>query len=201
MAVPSGSPLQPNEPTKNPLINIQHETPAEQLEQDDDDDRMSVDISRSGTPFQAQDQDDREVDAHLNGTTPSNVVCVICLKVFTRIQERNRHVESYLPHSILCPFPDCTWTGRRQWDFKEHWRRKHSDAGQVPGEEANEIYDPKEFVRLIVDGTPVEEVARTAFAKVQESLGRLGKPGVGANVLGRNRDLRKWIHIPSSRLT
>ena len=163
---------------------------------------MSVDISRSGTPFQAQDQDEREVDAHLNGngTTPSNVVCTICLKVFTRIQERNRHVESYLPHSILCPSPDCTWTGRRQWDFKEHWRRKHSEAGQVPGEEANELYDPKDFVRSIVDGTPVEEVARSAFARVQESLGRLGKPGVGANVLGRNKDLRKWIHIPSSRL-
>jgi hypothetical protein len=95
---------------------------------------------------------------------------------------------------------DCTWTGRRQWDFKEHWKRKHAEAGRVPGEQANEIYDPKDYVKSIVDGMPVEEVARSAFTKVQESLGRLGKPDVGANVLGRNRDLRKWIRIPSSRL-
>jgi hypothetical protein len=73
-------------------------------------------------------------------------------------------------------------------------------AGQAPGEYANEIYNPKNFVNSIVDGTPVEEVARSAFAKVQESLGRLGKPDVGANVLGRNRDLREWIRIPFSKL-
>jgi hypothetical protein len=81
-----------------------------------------------------------------------------------------------------------------------HWRRKHPEAGQAPGEDANEIYDPKDFVKSIVDGTPVDEVARSAFARVQESLGRLGKPDVGANVLGRNRELRKWIRIPSSQL-
>jgi len=119
---------------------------------------------------------------------------------FGRMQERNRHIESYLPHSIYCTFQSCPWTGRRQWDFKEHWKRKHPGAGKAPGEDANEIYDPKDFVKSIVDGTPVEEVARSAFAKVQECLERLGKPDVGANVLGRNRDLRKWIRIPSSQL-
>jgi hypothetical protein len=161
---------------------------------------MSDALSRSVTPIQgAQDQDELEVDAQLNETTPS-VECNVCGNKFSRVQERNRHLESYLPHSILCPFRGCTWTGRRQWDFKEHWRRKHPEAGQAPGEDANEIYDPKDFVKSIVDGTPVEEVARSAFAKVQESLGRLGKPDVGANVLGRNRDLRKWIRIPSSQL-
>jgi hypothetical protein len=160
-------------------------------------------VSRSGTPFQeAQDQSEYEVDNQLNEARPSIplVECNVCKKTFLRIQERNRHVESYLPHSILCPFQGCTWTGRRQWDFKEHWRRKHPGAGQAPGEEANEIYEPKDFVKLIVHGTPVEEVARSAFAEVQESLRRLGKPDVGANVLGRNRELRKWIRIPSSQL-
>jgi hypothetical protein len=163
---------------------------------------MSDDLSRSVTPFQAEDQDELEVDAQLHEiTTPSDPPeCNICGNKFTRVQERNRHLESYLPHSILCPFLGCTWTGRRQWDFKEHWKRKHAEAGPVPGEQANEIYDPKDYVRSIVDGTPVKEVARSAFAKVQESLGRLGKPDVGANVLGRNRELKKWIHIPSSRL-
>jgi hypothetical protein len=165
--------------------------------------------SRSVTPIQEsqdQDQDELEVDAQLKESTPSSSMpvipaeCKVCGNKFSRIQERNRHLESYLPHSILCPFQGCIWTGRRQWDFKEHWRRKHPEAGQAPGEDANEIYDPKDFVKSIVDGTPVEEVARSAFAEVQESLKRLGKPDVGANVLGRNRDLRKWIRIPSSRV-
>jgi hypothetical protein len=165
----------------------------------DSSDSSDLSESRPITPLPAQeDQDEREVDAQLHEITP--LVCNICAKKFSRVQERNRHVESYLPHSILCPFHDCTWTGRRQWDFKEHWRRKHPAAGQVPGEADNEIYDPKEFVRSIVDGRPVAEVARSAFAVVQASLGRLGKPDVGTNVLGRNRDLRNWIHIPSSRL-
>jgi hypothetical protein len=162
---------------------------------------MSDALSRSVTPFQ-EAQEEREVDDQLNEALPSTppVECNVCRKTFIRIQERNRHVESYLPHSILCPFQGCTWTGRRQWDFKEHWRRKHPEAGPAPGEEANEIYEPKDFVKSIVDGTPVEEVARSAFAKVQESLRRLGKPDVGANVLGRNKDLKKWIRIPSSRV-
>jgi len=161
---------------------------------------MSDALSRSVTPIQeSPDQDELEVYAQLNETTPS-IECNVCGNKFVRIQERNRHIESYLPHSILCPFQGCTWTGRRQWDFKEHWRRKHPGAGQAPGEDANEIYDPKDFVKSIVDGTPVDEVARSAFAKVQERLRRLGKPDVGANVLGRNRDLRKWIRTISSQL-
>ena len=128
---------------------------------------------------------------------PSYLECPVCRVAFDRVQERNRHVESYLPHSIFCPVQDCTWTGRRQWDFKrQHWETKHPEAGQAPGE-ANEIYDPKDFVKLIVDCTPVDEVARYAFAKVRESLGRLGRPDVLANVLGRNRDLKKWIFISS----
>jgi hypothetical protein len=127
--------------------------------------------------------------------------CFICNRTFSRRQERNRHVESYLPHSIFCPFPDSTWTGRRQWDFQEHWRKNNSEAGPVPGEDANEIHDPRDFVELIRDGTPVEEVARYAFAKVQEGLRRLGKPEAEASVLGRNMDLQEWIHNPSTQLS
>jgi hypothetical protein len=167
---------------------------------------------KSDTPIQEaqdEDKDESEVDEKpIESTTSSSespmpVVppkCSVCGNKFSRMQERNRHLESYLPHSVHCPFQGCTWTGRRQWDFKGHWRGKHSEAGPAPGEDANEIYDPKDFVKSIVDGTPVEEVARSAFAEVQESLKRLGKPDVGANVLGRNRELRKWIRIPSSRV-
>ena len=157
-------------------------------------------MSLSVTQTQSQDSDD-ELDIDSEATASISYGCFICNRTFSRWQERNRHVESYLPHSILCPFPDCTWTGRRQWDFQEHWRKKHSEAGPVPGEDANEIYDPRDFVELIRDGTPVEEVARYAFAKVQEGLRRLGKPEAEASVLGRNRDLREWIHNPSTQLS
>jgi hypothetical protein len=145
--------------------------------------------SRSVTP--TQDSDDH-VDAQLDEATAGIPhVCPVCDRRFPRVQERNRHLESYLPHSILCPFRGCTWTGRRQWDFQEHWRGKHLEAGQAPGEDANEIYDTGDFVRLIVSGTPVDDVARSAFAIVPEGLRRLGKPDMRVNVLGRNRDLRK----------
>jgi len=50
-------------------------------------------------------------------------------------------------------------------------------------------------VNMILDGTPVDDVARSAFRKVQESLERLGKR---ANVSDRNRDLRTWIRAPSA---
>lgn len=152
--------------------------------------------SRSVTPTQSDSEG--QVDAQLDGATaPMLHGCPLCEDTFSRVQERNRHLESYLPHSVHCPFQSCTWTGRRQYDFKGHWTRKHP-VDQVPGEDATEIYDPKDFVKSILDGTPVEEVARSAFAKVQESLRGLGKPDVVASVFGRNRDLKKWIRILSS---
>jgi|SRR6267154_2307305 len=168
----------------------------QQLEDGSESDHMS----RSVTPTQSQYSDD-QVDAQTDEATASILhECPVCEDTFERVQERNRHVESYLPHSIHCPFPGCTWTGRRQWDFKkQHWEKKHPEVGQAP-EGANEIYDPKDFVKSVVDGKPVDEVARDAFRKVRESLGRLGRPDVLSNVLGRNRVLKKWIYISSSQL-
>ena len=157
---------------------------------------MGDSLSPPDTPNPAPDQDEMEVNAQPHEIRPSTQLnCRICAAKFGRVQERNRHIESHLPHSILCLYQACNWTGRRQWDFKEHWRRKHSEAGQVPKEHENEIYEPKDYVTSIVDGAPVDEVARSAFARVQEGLRRLGKPDVGAKVLGRSRDLREWIPI------
>jgi hypothetical protein len=102
------------------------------------------------------------------------------------VQERNRHVESYLPHSIICPLQGCTWTGRRQWDFREHWKKNHSNSSRVLTE-TNEIYDPKRFVKSIVDGNPRVEVVQSVCAMVQERLEKLGKADVGVNVWGRKR--------------
>jgi len=52
---------------------------------------------------------------------------------------------------------------------------------------ANGIYDPKKFVKSIVDGTPLVEVVQSACSTVQERLWKLGKAGVGVNVWGRKR--------------
>jgi hypothetical protein len=116
-------------------------------------------------------------------------MCPICGRQFRRAQERDRHLVSYLPHSIYCPSQGCAWKGRRQCDFKAHWKKNHPETDQVPGKKTNEIYDPKKFVKRIVDGSSPDEVARIAFLKVQERFMELGKVDVGANVWGRKRKL------------
>jgi hypothetical protein len=73
--------------------------------------------------------------------------------------------------------------------LKTHWEKKHPKTNQILGREKNKIYDPKEFVKSIVDGTSHVEVARSALLKVRERLIELGKVDVGANVLGRKLDI------------
>jgi hypothetical protein len=55
----------------------------------------------------------------------------------------------------------------------------------------NEIYDPKKFVKSIVDGTPLVDVKKSAFSMVQERLEILGKVDVGRDV-GVKVLGRKW---------
>ena len=116
-------------------------------------------------------------------------MCHICGKGFSGTRERNRHLKSYLPHSIYCPFKDCPWTGRRRFDLKIHWENKHWETGQVLGNIKYQIYDPKAFVKKMLDGSSHIEVAGSAYQKVQERLIELGKIGAGANVLGRKLDI------------
>ncbi len=141
-------------------------------------------VSDSDTPTQSQDLD--RVDGQPNKAAASITYgCPVCRNEFNRVQERDRHVETYLPHSILCPSQGCTWSGRRQWDLKEHKRKKHSETGQVTVEDAIGLYDPREFVNMIFEGKPVNEVGRSAFTMAQECLERLGR---SANVRGRKRN-------------
>jgi hypothetical protein len=143
--------------------------------------------SRSVAPTLSKNQVGLQPD-ELPSSIPSE--CPVCKHTFRRVQERNRHLESHLPHSIHCPSRGCQWTARRQSHFKEHWGRGHSKTDKAPGKELNEIYDSKEFVKLIVDRTlPVEDVARSAFLKARERLVELGKEDVGAKVWGRNKKL------------
>lgn len=71
-----------------------------------------------------------------------------------------------------------------------HWK-KHPNIYRFPGKKKNVIYNPKEFVKLIVHGTsPVpNEVARSALLKAKERIKALGKEKVGANLLGRKLDI------------
>ncbi|KAF8494585.1 hypothetical protein F5888DRAFT_629339 [Russula emetica] len=150
-------------------------------------DALSLSRSESVTPGPTRPQD--QPDARPNEPTLSNPKqCPICRVIFGRKRERDRHVESYIPHSIYCPAQGCPWTGRRQWDFKEHWKKNHSNSGQVPIK-TNEIYNPKKFVKSIVDGAPLVEVVESACSMVQERLEKLGKVDVGVNAWGRKRNV------------
>lgn len=144
---------------------------------------MGYDSSRSVTPTLSQDQPNKPTPA-----VPPE--CHICGRNFSGVGERNRHLKSYLPHSIYCPSPSCPWTGRRPCDLKKHWTNKHSKSGQVLGKEKYEIYDPKEFVKSILRGTPHVKAARSAFKKAKKRLKQLGKKDVGVNVLGRNLNIK-----------
>ena len=133
----------------------------------------------------AQSQDSEQVDAQFNEIAPSILpVCPVCGMTFQRAQERNRHIKSYLLNSIHCPLHRCVWMGRRQSDFKEHWKKKHFESDQILAKDAIEIYDPKGSVKMILNRMPVDEVSQSALSKVQESLGKLVKAGeLDANVL------------------
>jgi len=159
---------------------------------------ISVDGSEPSGPFRenigrfiaAREHSGHSITISVWGTS----ICPECRVAFRRVQDRNRHIESHLPHSIHCPFDGCVWTGRRQSDFKGHWGKTHPGNAQVPGEGANQLYDPKAFVKSIIDGTPIEKVARAAFSKIQERLTELGREEIGVgNVWGRNKALRGWI--------
>src|SRR5258708_3622842 len=87
-------------------------------------------LSQFDTPTQSQDSD--QVNSQPNENTPSILSgCPVCKVTFYRAQERNQHVESYLPHSILCPFRGCVWMGHRQMDFKGHWKKGHQEKGHL----------------------------------------------------------------------
>lgn len=135
------------------------------------------------TPSQPQDEPDAQPDEAKASTGPA---CPVCGSTFGRAQERNRHVEGYFPHSIYCPSHGCLWTGRRQCDFREHWRKNHPKTSRI-AKKTNEIYEPKEFVKSIVDGIPLVEVKQSVCSMVQERLERLGKVYVMAKMWSRMR--------------
>ena len=140
-------------------------------------------------PPPVQDHDQAaELDASV-GT--SQHPCPICGRIFKRSQERNRHVRSFLPHWIYCPFSrsNCSYRCDRRDNLASHWRKKHADSGQVsPSQQQQyQIYNPDPLVASVVSGQmSMEEAKNSALAQVEMRAQELGKGDAWArNWLGR----------------
>ncbi|KAN0136067.1 hypothetical protein V8E53_006228 [Lactarius tabidus] len=122
-------------------------------------------------------------------TTSSNRIrwqCSACWQHnFARVQERDRHILTHLPHWIHCPFPDCFWTGYRTYVFRvhhlEHGRLSHGPY-PCPEREAFEIYDPRTLVNQIGAGTvTIDDAAAAALELVRVKAFQLRKPSLLVN--------------------
>jgi hypothetical protein len=127
-----------------------------------------------------------EVAEHNAHVPPKRAVCRNCGKRFNRKQERNRHIRSYLPHSIYCPFPRCPWRCDRQGNLTKHWNEKHPNWGPAPQPQQSRIYDPDSFVKLVVCGVwSVQLAAEIALSEVGMRTWELDKVGVWVDGWGR----------------
>ncbi|KAH9064011.1 hypothetical protein EDB87DRAFT_1820639 [Lactarius vividus] len=116
-------------------------------------------------------------------TTGNPKECPICHDIFTRWQDRDRHLVTHLPHWIHCPISNCTWRGNRVRQFEDHWGREHRSY-HIPGRNQFEIFDPQEFVNQINAGTiPVVATGR-AIERVLAKAGQLGKPSMSKDPWG-----------------
>ena len=112
-------------------------------------------------------------------------VCPICNVVFYRRQERNRHMRSFLPHSIYCSFEQCPWRGDRHDNLKKHWSAKHAHV-RFPGQQRYQIYNPDALVELVVrERLSIESAAEVALLVVGQRAQELNKIGIWANGWGR----------------
>jgi len=143
-------------------------------------------------PPPVQDQA-AELDAPAD-TGTSQFPCPVCGRIFKRVQERNRHVQSFLPHWIHCPYPrsSCPRRFDRRDNLVSHWKDKHADGGQAPQKHQQpqfQIYDPGPLVRSIVSGqTSMVTAENAALLEVARRAQELGKGNVwGGDWWGRRR--------------
>lgn len=117
--------------------------------------------------------------------------CPICRRIFRRPQERDRHLRTFLPHCLFCPFPRCGWRGDRSFDLRRHWTKTHTTFGEAPKPKECEIYDPDPLVRSVVCGeSPIESVITIALGEVQSRAQVLNKVGIWKGGWGRRRRVR-----------
>ena len=116
---------------------------------------------------------------------PADNPCPMCRRNFRRGQDRNRHIRTFLPHWVYCPFPLCPWRGDRQDNLKAHWKT-HAKCGQVLNQEHCKIYDPALLVKSVVDRElSIESAAYTALLEVERRARELGKVGIWTDWWGR----------------
>jgi hypothetical protein len=112
--------------------------------------------------------------------------CPICRRNFKRLQERNRHLRTFLPHSFFCPRPHCPWRGDRRCNLNKHWQTTHANFGEAPNPEDCKIYDPDPLVQSVVSGeSPIELAITIALQEVQSRAQILDKVGVWKDGWGR----------------
>lgn len=125
-----------------------------------------------------------QVSTSADATT--SLHCPSCGKLFSRRQERDRHVKSYLPNSLFCPFAHCSWRGDRVNTLKTHWRTTHPYFGEGPRPEDCRIYDPDPLVRGVAGRELTIEHARMiALQVVKLRAPELGKLGIWNGEWGR----------------
>ena len=112
--------------------------------------------------------------------------CPMCNKFFPRTQERDRHMRTFLPHPVSCPFPQCSFRCDRYNILAKHWEKKHPNHGQAPELQDCQIYDPQRLVKLVVSGSlTIESAAGIALSEVEMNAPRLCKENVWADWWGR----------------
>jgi len=112
-------------------------------------------------------------------------VCPICNSMFYRRQERNRHMRSFLPYSIYCPFEQCSWRGDRKDNLTKHWSAKHAHVRFLEQQRC-QIYNPDPLVELVVrERLSIESAAEVALFVVEQRAQELDKIGIWANWWGR----------------
>ncbi|KAH8990326.1 hypothetical protein EDB92DRAFT_1865879 [Lactarius akahatsu] len=122
--------------------------------------------------------------AALPATTTGNPrECPICHGIFTRWQDRDRHLVTHLPHWVHCPISNCTWRGNRVRQFEDHWGRDHGSY-HIPGRKQFEIFDPQEFVNQINTGTIPAVAAGRAIERILAKARQLQKPSMSADPWG-----------------
>jgi len=153
------SPTQPSSPVESETFPIQEDDPH---------------------PFAAPEPSQGQI------ALPTDNLCPMCGRNFRRSQDRDRHIRTFLPHWVFCPFPLCPWRGDRQDNLKAHWTTAHANCGQVLQQEHCKIYDPHPLVRSVAcRELGIETAAYTALLEVERRAQVLGKFGIWTDWWGR----------------
>lgn len=94
-----------------------------------------------------------------------------------------RHLRSFLPYWIHCPFTSCPYRCDRSSNLTNHWRKRHAGSGQTPPSQRlqYQIYDLDPLVRMVIGGMiNMESAVDIALSQVQMRAQELGKGDVWA---------------------